>query len=333
MNQVTLQGTHYNMGLQHGSMLHQFGVRLPKPEQRKIDFGMAGLPELTHFYPEIVEEINGFAQGIREPQENVVGLLLSMGVFDLEGQCSIFAFRNVGYTIFGRNYDYLYQHRNRCQSLLVNANHKFVFTGQADVFIGKMDGMNEKGLAVGMNFVNSHERSPGVSFSLIVRYLLEHCTTVTEAVNVLTKVTTCSTNNYLLADAMGDMAVVEVTPAHRFVRKPKDGQPFIYSTNHFISEQMQNHDAGGVEWSKSRERARGLEQRLQNETALTIEKAQAILSNQECFVCMDLPQEQFGTLWSVVANTQSLEVNRCDGKPQHTNYYPDKRLPDLLQWS
>jgi len=83
-------------------------------------------------------------------------------------------------------------------------------------------------------------------------------------------------------------------------------------------------------WSKSQERAKGLAQALQACSQLNFEQAQAILSDPSCHVCLDLPQLQFGTLWSFVADTQSLELQRCEGKPQSGHYRIDTRLQELL---
>ncbi|OJJ22154.1 hypothetical protein BKI52_08945 [marine bacterium AO1-C] len=330
MNHLTLKGSHYDMGLTHGGLMHQLGIRFPQLAPQVLEFGMAGLPALEQFYPEIVEEMKGFAQGIQEKFETVAGFLLSLGVFAPAGQCSIFAFRNADRVIFGRNHDFLYRFREYCMGTLVKASNQLDFVGHSDVFIGKMDGMNEKGLAVGINFVDSEERKPGINFSLMVRYLLERCTTVNEAVEVLSEAPIGSSNNYLIADAQQQMAVVEVTPGKRTVRYPSPEQAFIYSTNHFISPEMKTHNSATPNWSKSQERAQGLEQALLNSTQINLEQAQKMLSDPTCHICLDLPQLQFGTLWSFVADTQSLMIKRCEGKPQSTHYQADNRLQQLM---
>ena len=330
MNHISLTGTHEAMGLQHGSLLHQLGIRFPPVSSQQLEFGLAGLPALKQFYPEIIEEIEGFALGMQTKFENVAGFLLSLGVFAPAGQCSIFAFRNADQVIFGRNHDFLYRHREHCTSTVVNASNKLSFVGHSDVFIGKMDGINEKGLAIGINFVDGKERKPGINFSLVVRYILEHCATVDEAIQVLLEAPIGSVNNYLLADNQQHIAVVEVTPSQRMVRYPLPDQPFIYSTNHFISPDMPAQNNIASDWSKSQERAQGLAKALQNYAQLDFEQAQGILSDQQCHVCLDLPQFQFGTLWSFVADTRSLFVQRCVGNPQSGHYQADNRLQELL---
>ncbi|MTI31993.1 C45 family autoproteolytic acyltransferase/hydolase [Xanthovirga aplysinae] len=325
-----LKGSHYEMGTRYGSVLYKNGFRFPEIPNHKIEFGMEGLEDLTHFYPEIVEEMKAFAKAVHTPFENVAGLLLSMGVFDMEGQCSIFAFRNGENVIFGRNYDFLFSHRNYCESALICPENKKAFLAQGDVFIGKMDGVNQSGLAIGMNFVNGQEKKPGISFSLLVRYVLEHCSTTDEAIKILLDTPICSTNNYLIADKSGNIAAVEVTPSHRWVRKPIEGQNYIYTTNQFLSKEMKTFDLGGNEWSKSRERTAGLDKLLKNKRILSLEMAKAILSNRSCHLCMELKSAQFGTLYSFISQLNDLEIQRAERKPTPNNYKEDLRLRNYL---
>ena len=55
----------------------------------------------------------------------------------------------------------------------------------ADRFTGRVDGMNEHGLCVGLHFVNYRPVRPGLVCILIVRMVLDQCATTQEAVRLL----------------------------------------------------------------------------------------------------------------------------------------------------
>ncbi|MEM6541879.1 MAG: peptidase C45, partial [Bacteroidota bacterium] len=92
------------MGLKYGTLLREKAdFVLPKINSKKRRFGLESYKELQRFYPEVVEEIKGFANGINDQPENLGAFLLSLGVFDTGGQCSVFAFKNEDSVVVGRN--------------------------------------------------------------------------------------------------------------------------------------------------------------------------------------------------------------------------------------
>ncbi|MEM1322708.1 MAG: C45 family peptidase [Bacteroidota bacterium] len=254
-----LYGSFYEMGWKYGKLLYEkANFKIPEISAEKQQFGRASYDILHEFYPEIIEEIKGFAEGIKDSDEKLGAFLLSLGIFDLAGQCSVFAFRNQGSTIVGRNYDMLFKFKQFTESSLIAPQGKYAYISQSDVFIGRSDGINEKGLAVAMSFVNGTEVQPGVGFHFIVRKVLENCSTTQQAIVMIQEARVSAANNFLIADQSGEMAVVEAAPQASTVRYPENGEPFLYITNQFITEEMKPYDKGGVAWSKSWERYSGL---------------------------------------------------------------------------
>jgi len=320
-----LYGTHYEMGLRYGKLLYEkANFRIPAISEEKQRFGLACYEQLPDFYPELVEEIAGFADGIKDKAENLGAFLLSLGIFDTSGQCSVFAFRNDDSVVVGRNYDMLFDFKKFTESSLIAPKDKFSYISQSDVFIGRSDGINEKGLFIAMSFVNGIKVQPGIGFHFIIKKVLENCSTTRQAIKMIQSTRVSSSNNFIVADTSGDIAVVESAPQGSQVRSAAPDRPFVFITNQFITEEMRAFDQGGTEWSRSSERYAGSEERLSALRQVDLTDAKKMLSDQ-C-ICLHLRQERFGTIWSVVANLNTLEIERAESKPNITNYQPEKRL-------
>lgn len=320
-----LYGDFYEMGLKYGTLLREkANFVLPKISSQKREFGLESYKELQNFYPEVIKEVEGFAKGINDTPENLGAFLLSLGVFDTTGQCSVFAFRNSGSVIIGRNYDMLFAFKKNTESSLIAPKDKFAYISQSDVFIGRSDGVNEKGLSIAMSFVNGTEVQPGISFHFIIRKVLEDCSTTKQAVKLIQKTKVSSANNFLIADKTGEIVVVESAPQKSVIRRPQENETYITITNQFVSKEMKLLDKGGVEWSKSIERYNGLQERLSSIGKMNLEEAKEILSDK-C-ICLELRKEKFGTIWSVVSDLNELKIERAETKPKITNYKPETRL-------
>ncbi|GAB5471912.1 MAG: C45 family autoproteolytic acyltransferase/hydolase [Maribacter sp.] len=320
-----LYGEFYDMGLKYGTLLKEkANFVLPNISNQKTEFGLESYKELQKFYPEVVEEIKGFAKGIKDKPENLGAFLLSLGIFDTTGQCSVFAFKNKDSVIIGRNYDMLFDFKKFTESSLIAPKEKYSYISQSDVFIGRSDGINENGLSIAMSFVNGTEVQAGIGFHFIIRKVLENCSNTEQAIELVQETKVASANNFLIADKSGNIAVVESAPQKSVIRRPEKNENFIYLTNQFITKEMKPFDRGGVEWSKSIERHNGLKNNLKSVENMDLQKAKEVLSDK-C-VCLDLKKEKFGTIWSVVADLNELKIERAETKPKPTNYKPETRL-------
>ncbi|PFZ02486.1 choloylglycine hydrolase [Bacillus pseudomycoides] len=322
-----LRGTHYEMGKHYANILYKNGFRFPKVSEGKLAFGKQSHVLLKDFYPEFIEEMKGFAEGCHVTYEEVSSFILSIGVYEPEAQCSIFALYNGSEVIMGRNYDLILDMKKYTESSLVCPNDKYSYVGHSDVFLGKVDGMNEKGLAVAITLVQSEYKEVGLNFYVAVRKILENASTTEEAIHILREFPSSICNNYLLADQSGNIAVVEKAPHNMFVRRPREDENFIVCTNHFVSKEMkalqQNIDN---DWSKSQDRYTYIEKQLRKNSQLNRESAQDILSNSKGHVCLNLKKYNFGTLYSVVYELNSLRIHRTEGQPNRCKYKEDKRL-------
>jgi len=320
-----LKGNSYEAGKHYAEILYKNGFRFPQVTEEKLIFGESCKQILTDFDPHIVKEIQGFAEGCHSTFQEVSSFLLSIGVFELAGQCSIFSAFNGKEMFIGRNYDMLFNLKNTTESSLVCFDNKNKYLGQSDCFIGKVDGINEHGLFVGISSVPHDGIKPGLNFYFAVKYILENCCTVDEGIDVLKRFPSSVANNYLLADPQGNMAVVEVTPNSYQVRLPTNN--YIHCTNHHESTSLTE----SWNWSKSKERFETLDTRLkQNVNNMDLTIAQSVMSETKGHVCLNLKEQQFGTLFSVIANLNTLDIHRAEGQPNRAKYKSDRRLIDAV---
>jgi hypothetical protein len=94
-------------------------------------------------------------------------------------------------------------------------------------------GMNEKGLAIADTHVCSTDIGPGLPDYSLVMHILEEHDTVRSALDYLNSVPRMGRNNLVLADAQGDLAVVELGYHHLAVVEAQND--IVVNTNHFIS--------------------------------------------------------------------------------------------------
>ena len=84
--------------------------------------------------------------------------------------------------------------------------------GMTDAVWGLCDGMNDGGLAVSLTFGGRASMGEGFGVPLVIRYLLETCSTTEEARVVLARMPIAHTTNLTIADATGDVLTAYLNP-------------------------------------------------------------------------------------------------------------------------
>ncbi len=99
--------------------------------------------------------------------------------------------------------------------------------GMVEFLWGLSDGINAAGLSVVLAYGGRQETARGFGITTILRYVLETCDTVQEALRVLQRVPSHMPYNIILADASGAAASVEV-----YAGGGAKVQPRLIATNH-----------------------------------------------------------------------------------------------------
>jgi predicted choloylglycine hydrolase len=331
----TIKGNYYDMGNRYGTILYKHGFRLGEQSSEKLDFGRKSEGEVKRVFPEVLEEIQGFAEACHTTYEQASAFMFSIGAFKVTPSCSVFAALSNTDIVFGRNYDFFYSFKKYTESYLTCPKDSYFSIGHTDVFIGREDGINENGLAIGMTGVEGKKVKPGISFCLALRCVLDKCANVEESLKILTGTHLSNSSNFLLSDKEGDMAVVEASPERVRVRKPKEEDNLIVCTNHFLHPEMQEmedlSERNRSNWDSIPRYTTILESIKQRKGKIDLKSAQRILANHSGYVCSHQEKIKLGTIWSITATLKELKIFRAEGHPCKTKYKQDPRLNRALQ--
>jgi predicted choloylglycine hydrolase len=331
----TTKGNYHDMGYSYGTILYKHGFRLEEQSSKKLDFGRESEGEVKRIFPEVLEEIQGFAEACHTTFEQASAFMFGIGAFKVTHSCSIFAAVSENDVVFGRNYDFFYSFKKYAESYLTCPKDGYFSLGHTDVFIGREDGINEKGLAIGMTGVEGKTVKPGISFCLALRCVLDKCANVEEALRMLSGIRLSNASNFLLSDREGGMAVVEASPERVRVRKPEGKDNLIVCTNHFLHPEMQEmedlSERNRSNWDSIPRYTTIYETIKQQNGKIGLEGAQRILANHSGYVCSHQEKIKLGTIWSVTATLKELKIFRAEGHPCKTKYKQDMRLNKVLQ--
>jgi len=229
---IQFKGTHYDFGYFQGKLLKDS----PIMAHRKKQWGSKSMRErhfivnevtyrsvMQTFSPRIMEEIEGLSDAL---EMHHIDAIREFGGYYLEygkSGCSIFTGEN--YMI--RNYDNSPDSYEGRFVLYKPNDGGYATIGPTMQITGRTDGLNEKGLAMGYNFINRKKSNDGFVCNMIGRIVLEKCANVDEAIQLLKEIPHRHSFTYVLLDQSGQSVVVEATP------RAVEAREANYCTNHF----------------------------------------------------------------------------------------------------
>jgi predicted choloylglycine hydrolase len=84
--------------------------------------------------------------------------------------------------------------------------------GTSDCLVGLVDGVNDAGLAVSLTFGGRREVGPGFGVPMILRHVLQTCTTTVEAAEALARIPSHMAYNVTVVDAARELRTVQLMP-------------------------------------------------------------------------------------------------------------------------
>lgn len=326
------KGSHYVVGYKWGNLLYQNNKIISKQhtfritEERK-KFVKKCLPIYEKYYPEILREIKGIADGQRDSYDDLCTFLLSMYCFEFDNHCTCFAFKDKNNIIFGRNSDFIVELEKLYMNCLYNLDNVYSFNGNTTAFVEMEDGINEYGLAIGLTFIYPTVVNAGFNAGLLVRYLLEKCKTTNEAIETLKTLPIASQQTLTISDYTGNIAVIECNAEDmEILNTNKDGN-FVIATNQFNSENMKRYNNHNIDDWRAEERYNvGYNALKNNKKEFSFELAKDILSGKYGFMCQYDRKTNADTVWSVIYDIKNRKIYRAEGNPSRKQFKEDTRI-------
>lgn len=331
-------GTHYDIGHRYGSVLRKNGKfileQVPWPiGTAQISFAAACRPYYEQYFPKILDEIRGLADGQGCPAARLETVLFCMYCMVPSCHCSHFAVRNQRTVLFGRNSDFL----TCIEKLYTNNIYHFTdgayaFNGNTTAFLEMEDGVNEHGLAAGLTMVPARTVRPGMNAGMVLRMILETCTNVPDAKKLLEKLPLASGQTFVLADREGRIALIECGPSGMEFQIPDGPEAFVCATNRFHLKSMIGCNGEDVDDWQAEERYQTLLHTLRaGYAAFTLEDAKDLLSGRNGFICQYDRKTGKDTVWSVLYEAGSGRLWRAEGNPSRRSYREDTRFPECAR--
>jgi predicted choloylglycine hydrolase len=322
MFEVTLRGSHYEMGYQYGTILKKAGAEYPQPSEKAQKFAAKVEQEVALLVPELLDELRGIAAGssldyaVLRTYALTVGRSPGCTVFVIPGQ-----YTANGTTIFARNYDATPSFVGFTLFRTYPKNHLSHMGCCFDLLVGREDGINEAGVAIAVTGVHGvYTDKPGVWDHIPVRAVLDQCTSTDEAVSLLTKLPHLWTKNFIVADTKGEIAIIEAAQDVS-VRHLEGGIGVI--TNHFVSPSMQSYNHPDKQMHKTHHRYATIQAWFHRKSRpIHTDQVKRMLKNPVTGVCSKKPgtarDHPFLTIWSWVSQLGHRGFEMAKGKPVST---------------
>lgn|SRR5699024_2322835 len=284
---IQFKGSHYDFGFEQGELLKDSPLLFNREEQwasqRRRHFYINEQEVIKSFskhHPSMLEEFEGLADALGWEIEDALREFGGYYVDYAESGCSILT----GNDFMVRNYDSHPAYYEGRYVIYQPTDHGYATIGPSMQITGRTDGMNEKGLVMGYNFINRVGEGNGFLCNMIGRLILETCATIEEAVTLLKELPHRTTFSYVLTDLSGVTYVVEASPRKVIARKSN------VSTNHFevLTEENRYRTTESVR--------RQTEIEKQNRKRLDVSHAYQLLNDREKDVFSNKYDASAGTI-------------------------------------
>jgi predicted choloylglycine hydrolase len=250
----TFKGSYFEIGKQQGEIYKKNGIIL---NDITPNFSIINnqLNIYKKYYPGVLEELQGIAEGIGCSIDIIHQILLANELkwfkenYSYSEACTIFGVKNRNGLFVGRNLDWISETKEVMEAYRRQVDNKYKLISISDMLIDNakdiehnrlfydaIDAINEKGLYVGITFAHGDSTQFGLSWKDFVKLIGETCKSVDEALELFKTIPLSVPKNFFIADKSGNMVVVEHNSNKYKVVYPKDD--ILIKTNHFLDPEL-----------------------------------------------------------------------------------------------
>lgn len=336
IREIVFPGDHYQRGRRLGELLRETFVP-PDVGDLSRGFVRACRRAAESFYPPVGDEFRGLVDG-GDFDHDLMEAYFFARLESQVGGCTMFGVAPDRRTegegpIVGRNYDWAVADLRWCRLHRYRPRDGMHRVGYTHHWAGCPDVLNERGLYVALASLPIRpEMEPGVQWSILVDMVSETCVSVAEAVDACAAVRHLRPMSYLLADAEGELAVVEATSSGIEVREPEEGvlaaanvaQGGRRVVDHEKAREAVPTPNAAMAVREARRRVCRVRRLLGNLNRVSPVDVQEILTDHEAPVCTgdhDRPDGgRWATIWSGISTPAAGEFRIAPGQPCRYGY-------------
>jgi predicted choloylglycine hydrolase len=326
MIKLDLEGSYYEIGLSVGEKCRNLVSSYYAEEcsKDKINFAYECQKSVKKHCPELLEELQGIADGGGFDHENLISSELAAG---LKPNCTLLAisskYTKNGHPLFARSMDWFQNVLKFASVSVTKPTKKFASIGFSETFLGRLGGVNEAGLAIGEASTCWENLQPGIINGIAIRWILDTCRTAYDAVSFLQKIPYIMGNNYLIADKEDNFALVEAHPAKTIATIGQKN--FLAAMNHYFSPDFDKitptkpkHSIDRMDYLNSWFKKRA--------NPVDLEDLMMIQQTHDVEICPHVQESYEGklrdltTCWAWIAPLGEDKVYLCEGSPCKNEY-------------
>jgi predicted choloylglycine hydrolase len=334
---IVLDGSRYDAGKQLAGIINRDPKAKKSYSSAKLDLKRLGFADWDALQrsceeccPGITDEIQGFADGLQTSPDRIPFWNWTYAP-SLGGNCSQLAVLSSAtkdrHIYVGRSYEW--NHKEEDLKLFTTrvkgkANH----IGFSCLLFGRHDGINEHGLVVSMTgggIFGVPFKQRGPMFWLVIRSLLDQCTSVDNALERLETIPMAGYFSLMLVDKHDKAAIVEFADGEVSVQRINShySEPYLFSVNHYRQQKTRKFNklnCGIITHSQIRE---SLITKWYKTKSRKINKKsiQALFATKHpSGLCNHFYNDGFGTLWSMIFDLTQGSVDVCFSAPTHNKY-------------
>lgn len=335
-NHYNLEGSSYEIGQRVAELIKMNPSATNfyssgKPNLKKLGFNNSQelLDNYESYIPGLTEETQGFADSLNVSPEKAI---IYGTPHSFQNNCShMVALPSItmnNHILAGRSYEWNHNEEDLILCT-TNVNGKTKHIGFSMLLFGRYEGINNYGLCVtssGGGGFSVQDSTKGIPFCLAIRHLLENCKDTENAVSLLQDIPTNFTNNYIISDRNGKASLIECLNSEYSIKDidSTTENQYLISTNHYTLNDKEKYNKyvprtfllnSKTRYKTIKDIFETYKERVTNETFREI-----LTKEMPEGVCAHDYKGYFGTIWSVIFDITSTEIEICFGPPTHNNW-------------